>query len=237
MVLDLKQINAEFWEKGYVILEEFFPETMMDEYQQLNLDHFKTNTNWEHTDDFITKSENEVIPWFPYNENKPYFDGIDKNEAFNAITDSILGHNWENLYCMMMFSKAGSKGQAWHQDCPPENPKQFNLNRLVYTHDITDETGGEIVIMPEAHKAGVLPVGVPHEDIEGQIIFKPKKGTVIFLHGHCFHRVRPVKVDRVSSNFRAVPKGVSKDITDICVYRNMRYKFSTAEIVEERSLV
>ena len=232
--MDFEKVRTEFWEKGYVIFDKFFPDKLMDEYQQIILDHFRTTRDWEHTTDFITISENEVIPWFPYMEDKPYFDGIDKDETFNEITNVILNNNWENLYCMMMFSEAGSKGQAWHQDCPPENPKRFNLNRLVYSHDITNDTGGEIVIIPEAHKAGVLPVGVPHEDIEGQIVFRPKKGTVIFLHGHCFHRVMPVKADRVSSNFRAVPKGAPKDITDICVYRNMRYKFSTAEIVEER---
>lgn len=232
--MDYKKVKEEFWKKGFVIFEEFFPSRLMDSYQQINLDHFRKNADWEHSNDYITKSENEVVPWFPYRENKPYFDGIDKNETFNKVTDAILNNSWSNLYCMMMFSKAGSKGQAWHQDCPPENSKLFNLNRLVYTHDITEETGGEIVIMPEAHKAGVLPVGVPHEDIEGQLVFRPKKGTVIFLHGHCFHRVMPVKKDRVSSNFRAVPLGVPEDVTDICVYRNMRYKFSTAEIIEER---
>ena len=233
--MDLNVIKNEFWEKGYLIIENFFPELLMDHYQQIILDHFSLNIDWEHSNDYIKKSENEVIPWFPYRDNKPYFDAIDRDETFNKITDAILNNSWENLYCMMMFSKAGSKGQAWHQDCPPENPKIFNLNRLVYTHDITEETGGELVIMPEAHKAGVLPVGVPHEDIDGQIVYRPKKGTVIFLHGHCFHRVMPVKQDRVSSNFRAVPLGVSEDVTDICVYRNMRYKFSTAEIIEERS--
>lgn len=232
--MDYKKIKQEFWEKGYVIFENFFPDDLMNRYQRIILDHFRLNSDWEHTSDYISKSENEVIPWFPYLENKPYFDDIDKNHTFNKITNAILDDSWENLYCMMMFSKAGSKGQAWHQDCPPENSKMYNLNRLVYTQDITEATGGEIVIMPEAHKAGVLPVGVPHEDIEGQIVFRPKKGTVIFLHGHCFHRVMPVKSDRVSSNFRAVPLGVPKDITDICVYRNMRYKFSTAEIIEER---
>jgi ectoine hydroxylase len=232
--MDYKKIKKEFWEKGYVIFDQFFPDDLMDKYQQINLDHFKENTDWEHSNDYITKSENEVIPWFPYRDNKPYFDAIDKDKTFNKVTDAILNNSWENLYCMMMFSKAGSKGQAWHQDCPPENPKMHNLNRLVYTHDITEETGGEIVIMPEAHKAGVLPAGVPHEDIDGQIVFRPKKGTVIFLHGHCFHRVMPVKKDRVSSNFRAVPLGVPEDITDICVYRNMRFKFSTEEVVEER---
>ncbi|WP_194765707.1 phytanoyl-CoA dioxygenase family protein [Tamlana sp. I1] len=232
--MDIENAIKSFWEEGYIILEHFFEDALMDEYNALIQAHFGVNPNWEHTNEFISKSAVEVIPWFPYREGQPYFDGIDKNEKFNAITDAVLKDGWDNLYCMMMFSKAGSKGQAWHQDCPPEDKTKFNLNRLVYTHDINDETGGAIVIMPKSHKAGVLPVGVPNEDLDGQIVFQPKKGTVILLHGHCFHRVMPVKKDRISSNFRAVPKGVPEDITDVCVYRNMRYKFSTEEVIEER---
>ncbi|UJH68520.1 phytanoyl-CoA dioxygenase family protein [Allomuricauda sp. SCSIO 65647] len=232
--MDFKKIHDTFWDQGYIIFEKFFDDTLMDGYNEKILKHYGVNPNWEHTDEFISKSAVEVIPWFPYRDGSGGFDGIDKDEDFNQITDAILKNGWNNLYCMMMFSKAGSKGQAWHQDCPPENPIKYNLNRLVYTHDITDETGGEIVIMPKAHKAGILPVGKPHEDIEGQLIFQPKKGTVVFLHGHCFHRVMPVKKDRISTNFRAVPIGTPEDITDICVYRNMRYRFSTSEVIEER---
>ncbi len=232
--MELEKIAQEFWDQGYIIFESFFDGKLMDAYNNIILEHYGLSPDREHTDEFITKSAVEVVPWFPYREGKPLFDGIDKNEHFNAITDALLTKGWDNLYCMMMFSKAGSKGQAWHQDCPPESPAQFNLNRLVYTHDITEETGGEIVIVPQAHKAGVLPVGAPHEDIEGQVVYRPKKGTVIFLHGHCFHRVKPVKQDRISSNFRAVPKGTPEDITDVCVYRNMRYRFSTSEVIEER---
>lgn len=232
--MDLKKIATNFWQNGYVILEDFFEGSLMDTYNQLILDHFKVNKEWEHSKEFIEKSSAEVIPWFPYNEGKPFFEGVNKNKQFNNITNAILNTGWDNLYCMMMFSKAGSLGQSWHQDCPPENQQQFNLNRLVYTHDITDKTGGAIVIFPKAHTLGVLPSGNPNSDLEGQIVYKPKKGTVIFLHGHCWHRVMPVKKDRISSNFRAVPKGTPENITDICVYRNMRYKFSTEEIIEER---
>lgn len=232
--MNVQELANQFWEEGYIVLEEFFAKDLMDDYNNKILEHYGVDPNWEHTDEFISKSAVEVIPWFPYREGKPYFDGIDKDPQFNEITDAILKDGWQNLYCMMMFSKAGSKGQAWHQDCPPEDKGKYNLNRLVYTHDITDETGGEIVVMPQAHKAGILPVGQPHDDLEGQLVFQPKKGTVIFLHGHCFHRVMPVKKDRISSNFRAVPKGTPEDITDICVYRNMRYKFSASEVVEER---
>jgi hypothetical protein len=39
---------------------------------------------------------------------------------------------------------------------------------------------------------------------------------------------------RFSTNYRACPKGTPADITDICVYRNMRYRFSTNSVVEER---
>ncbi|NQZ45214.1 MAG: 2OG-Fe(II) oxygenase [Flavobacteriaceae bacterium] len=233
--MDHERIASEFWEKGYVIFEGFFEAGLMDDYNDTILQHYGLNPEWEHTNEFISKSAVEVIPWFPYREGEGGFNGIDKDPEFNRITDAILKEGWDNLYCMMMYSKGGSKGQAWHQDCPPDDPKKYNLNRLVYTHDITEHTGGEIVIMPEAHKAGILPVGKPHEDIEGQLVFRPKKGTVIFLHGHCFHRVMPVKSDRISTNFRAVPKGTPEDITDICVYRNMMYKFSTSEVLVERS--
>ena len=233
--MDYKAIANEFWERGFVIFEDFFEDSLMDDYNQKILEHYGVNPNWEHTEEFITKSAVEVIPWFPYREGKNYFDGIDKDQKFNEITDHILNTGWQNLYCMMMFSKGGSKGQAWHQDCLPEDKSTYNLNRLVYTHDITEATGGEIAIFPETHKKGRLSVGVPNEDLDGQLVFRPKKGTVIFLHGHCWHKVLPVKKDRISSNFRAVPQDTPEDITDICVYRNMLYKFSTSEVIEERS--
>lgn len=233
--MDFEKVNKEFWKNGYVIFENFFEGELMDDYNQKVLDHFATNPESELNDEFSTKSAVQVVPWFPYKEGKPYFDGVNKHQLFNDITTAILKEAWENLYCMMMFSKAGSIGQAWHQDSPPENKKKYNLNRLVYTHDINEETGGQVVIYPGTHNNGALTIGKPHEDLEGQLEFSPKKGTIVFLHGHCWHRVKPVKKDRISSNFRAVPKDTPEDITDICVYRNMRYRFSTEEVILERN--
>jgi hypothetical protein len=79
------------------------------------------------------------------------------------LSDAILSDGWYRQYCMVMFSKQGSLGQAWHR---------------------------------------VLPITGPF---------------------------------RVSTNYRAAPAGTPEDITDICVYRNMRYRFSTASVIEERS--
>jgi hypothetical protein len=39
---------------------------------------------------------------------------------------------------------------------------------------------------------------------------------------------------RVSTNYRCCPRGTPANITDICVYRNMRYRFETNEVVEDR---
>lgn len=83
---------------------------------------------------------------------------------------------------------------------------------------------------------GQLPAGDPHEDLDGQIMLNPRKGTLALLHGHSWHRVLPITgAFRFSTNYRACPAGTPANITDICVYRNMRYRFSTYSMVEERA--
>ncbi|MTI33388.1 phytanoyl-CoA dioxygenase family protein [Xanthovirga aplysinae] len=228
-------LAIKFWEEGYLHLENFFPPEMMDQFNELILGHYGLNPNWEHNDEFIEKSATEVIPWFPMREGVMIFEKIEKNAEFARLSAHILGEGWSNLYCMAMFSKKGTKGQAWHQDCPPENPHQFNLNRLVYTHDISPDIGGKVILVPGSHKKGELPKGEPHADMEGQVVLSPKKGDVVFLHGHVWHRVLPITGKyRISTNFRAMPKDTPEEITDIAVYRNMRYRFSTSEVIEER---
>jgi predicted 2-oxoglutarate/Fe(II)-dependent dioxygenase YbiX len=101
--------------------------------------------------------------------------------------------------------------------------------------DVDDQTGGEVVIKPGSHKRGELTKGELFEDFPDQVVLAPKAGTLVLIHGHCWHRVQPVKTkSRISTNFRAIPDGVPEQITDICVYRNMRYQFSTSKILVER---
>lgn len=233
--MNTQQLAKIFWENGYLVIENFFPLDVMDKFNNRILQHFGMDPKWEHTEEFIQKSATEVIPWFPEREGISEFEELGKHHDFVKLTENILGEGWNDLYCMTMFSKKGTKGQAWHQDCPPENSKQFNLNRLVYTHDITPEIGGEVIVVPGSHKRGEVPTGDPHANIEGQVMLMPKKGDIVFLHGHGWHRVLPIRGSyRVSTNFRATPKDTPEDITDIAVYRNMRYRFSTSEVIQER---
>ena len=141
---EFSELAEKFWEDGYLHLEGFFPEDQMKRFNDLCLEHFGVNPQWEHTNEFIDLSNCEIVPWFPLREGVDDFLEIDEDARFQELTKHILGDQWKNLYCMSMFSKQGTAGQAWHQDCPPDNPEKFNLNRLVYTHDITEELGGQV---------------------------------------------------------------------------------------------
>jgi hypothetical protein len=233
--VDIVQIREDFWQHGYVELLDFFDLNLMDKMQEIIVQHYGTAPEFSHSADFIKKSATEVIPWFPQQEGVKLFDKIEQDQRLLEVSRLILGENWKTLYCMAMFSRAGSKGQAWHQDCPPENAAKFNLNRLVYTMDVGGDVGGEVLIMPGSHKVGELSVGRPDEDFKEQVVLTPKKGTLVLIHGHSWHRVLPIKAHyRVSTNFRAMPADTADDITDICVYRNMRYQFSRGRVLEER---
>lgn len=230
-------LAKEFWDKGYLQLENFFDDALTDQCHKHILEHYGCHPEFFHEEEFLQKAATEVIPWFPQQEGVPTFDEGENDPRLKLLTEAILGEGWNSLYCMSMYSNPHTKGQAWHQDCEPEDATQFNMNRLMYTHDINTKTGGEVIVVPGSHKRGLITVGVVDEDFDDQVVFKPKQGTLLLLHGHIWHRVLPVNEHyRVSTNYRCVPKGVPANVTDICVYGNMRYRFETSSVVEDRTL-
>jgi ectoine hydroxylase len=230
--MNIKLLAKEFWQQGYLVIDD----TLMDNCQREVLNHFGDNPAFLHNDEFLQKSKTDVIPWFPQLEGVTKFDSIEQNERLVSLTEAILGSGWSSLYSMVMFSKQGSQGQAWHQDCPPEDKSKFNLNRLVYSMDINDNIGGKTLVVPGSHKGGAITVGVHNENFPKQQVLSPKKGTLVLLHGHAWHSVRPVKGKyRISTNYRCCPANTPSNITDIGVYRNMRYHFPTSTVIEERS--
>ena len=229
-------LRQQFDRDGYIVLDGFFDDKLMEPIDRLIHAHFGETPAFQHNDEFLSKSQTDVIPWFPQQQGVSDFDAIESDKNFRGLSEAILGEGWYEQSCMVMFSGRGSSGQAWHQDCPPEDPQQFNLNRLVYTSDIKAESGGQVVVVPGSHKMGLLPAGDPLGQLQGQVVLQPRKGTLVLLHGHAWHRVLPVKATtRVSTNFRAASATTLQGITDICVYRNMRYQFSTSNVIEERT--
>lgn len=229
------QLVKSFWKQGYLVIENFFDSDLMDQLDEIITHHFGSNPDFQHEKEFLEKARTEVIPWFPQQEGENAFDLIDQNSGLEKLTELILGKHWTQLYCMVMWSKKGTSGQAWHQDCEPDDPCIFNLNRLVYTRDIDENVGGETLVVPGSHRHGLLSAGDPRAEFSDQVVLKPRKGTLVLLHGHTWHRVYPIKGDfRFSANYRAAPHGLTDEITDVCVYRNMRYRFSTSQVIEDR---
>jgi ectoine hydroxylase len=233
--MDHDAMARRFWSEGYLVLDDFFDPRLMDQLNALIMGHFGNSPEYLHDMEYVRRSRAEVIPWFPQREGVSDFTAVDDDPRLQRLTAAVLGEGWQEMFCMVMFSRKGTIGQPWHQDCPPEHPAAFNLNRLVYTHDIDERSGGQTVVVPGSHRHGPVPVGDPVGELPGTLVLRPAKGTLVLLHGHTWHRVQPVLGShRVSTNFRSVPQGVSEGVTDVCVYRNMRYRFSTREVVEER---
>ena len=233
--MNYASLAEQFHEQGYLVVDNMFDHALMDRLQALIMEHYGEFPEFFHDQEFLSKSATEVIPWFPRQEGVDAFDIVENDTRLSDLTQAILGDGWYALYCMTMFSRRGTKGQAWHQDCNPEDPAKFNLNRLVYTEDISPAIGGQTVLVPGSHRRGELTVGPVDEDFDDQVVLTPRKGTLVLLHGHTWHRVLPVHGHyRVSTNYRCSPRGTPKNITDVCVYRNMRYRFETKEVLEER---
>ena len=233
--MNMNQLANSFHLNGYVYIENFFDRNLMDLYQNKILDHFALDSSYKHESDFIKKSDTDVIPWFPQNDGEKAFNIIEQDKRLKNLTEAILGPGWKSLYCMVMYSNKSSNGQAWHQDCDPSNSNIFNLNRLIYTMDINKISGGEVELIPCSHKKGIIPSISEGDDLDGSITIEPKKGSLLMLHGHLWHKVLPInQTIRASTNYRCIPNGVPDSITDICVYRNMLYQFSDERVLEER---
>ena len=237
-------LATQFWRDGYLVIDGFFDRELMSQLDDNILEHFGAEPDFLHEADFLARSKTDVIPWFPQQDDldgyRPDlaapFDEVGSDPRLQRLTDAVFGAGWRQLYCMVMYSGPATNGQAWHQDCPPEDESRHNLNRLVYTRELTEETGGQTVVIPGSHRRGEISAGDPEESLSGEVVLSPSAGTLVLVHGHTWHRVLPVNGPfRFSANYRACPAGTPDDVTDVCVYRNMRYRFSTKELLEQRT--
>ena len=161
------KLLAQFERDGFIVVEDFFDDVVMDRLDGIIRGYYGDNPDFWHNDEFLEKAQTEVVPWFPQNEGVKAFDEIDQDPRLQVLTEAILGDGWGSQYCMVMFSKQGTAGQAWHQDCPPDSPTTFNLNRLVYASDITDEIGGQTVVVPGSYRQGLFACWRPGRRVRG----------------------------------------------------------------------
>ena len=229
--VDARDLFHTFEQFGVVIMERFFTDEELAEvrgematFYRPYLDAFQARA---HAD--IHKGaafHTDIIPWDPIEQGVESFKNLANHAKLKKVTDILLGKGFTAPGSLVMYSVPGGRGQAWHQDCPAEATGAFNLNRLIYTEDVAEEDGG-IVFVPRSQEYGNIPEGGHQDPIAGEVAMNPARGTVIFLHGHVYHRVKPNQGQkpRVSVNFRAFPDGVDPQVNCIGVYRNGRVNF------------
>ena len=70
----------------------------------------------------------DVITWDPLGEEVEPFQVLAADPRLATLTRELIGE-FSAPGSLAMWSVGGGKGQAWHQDCPPDDPSQFNCFR------------------------------------------------------------------------------------------------------------
>ncbi len=230
-------LRDRFFEYGILVFPDYLSGSSVSVLSRTVQDHFMPILNDpERLRDRSTSKINfdvDVVPWDPLADGDAGFTELANEERLARLTESVLGEGFSAPRGLVMWSIGGGKGQAWHQDCPADKPKAFNMNRLFYLQDTTVDDGA-IVVVPGSHTRGRIPRGGSQSPIEGEVVLTPSSGTLVFLHGHVFHRVTPnvSGKPRVSANFRAYPVGITQEVNQIGVYRDGAYDFTKKKRVD-----
>ena len=87
-----------------------------------------------------------------------------------------------------------------------------DFNRRFYTSDIVDEVGDQLMFGSQTHRDGKLPAFDPLAKFEDQAMHFPELVDLVSLHRYWWP---------------------PDDFNDFSVYRNMHYRFSTRQSVED----
>ena len=231
-----ESLRRLFAEHGVVVMADFLDHEQLALLQREIDAHYGPMVQERFGIDAVSRAgiemDCEVIVWDPVGEQVEPFLALAADPRLATLTRHLIG-GFSAPGSLVMWSVGGGKGQAWHQDCPPDDPSRFNLNRLFYLQD-TEIDDGAVVVVPGSHRAGRISPGLPQEPIPGEVVLTPRAGTLVLLHGHTYHRVTPnvSRRPRVSVNLRAFPADVSPGVARIGIYRNAAYDFQAGKQIE-----
>ena len=100
--MNLEKLRQEFWQNGYLALDDFFNSDLMDEIDKNIRNYFGDNPEFWHEEEFLAKAKTEVIPWFPQNPDLPEyspeaaapFDRVEADQRLQRLTRALLGDGW-----------------------------------------------------------------------------------------------------------------------------------------------
>ena len=220
--MDIQTLAQDFATDGFVHLPQFLDADLL---QELNGDidaHYGSIDERAHEDAaYMQHFACDVIPWDPLGAGIASFEHLASLPRLATLTAACIGQDFRCFNSLVMYSKRGGRGQAWHQDSMPGTGLGFNLNRLCYARSV-EKDDGALVVVPGSHRAGRISLGPHQASMPNELVIYPQAGDVLLVHGWCFHRVLPNNSgrSRVSINLRAYPAGVDRSVCATGVYRN-----------------
>lgn len=143
-------------------------------------------------------------------------------------TTAVLGDGWQPEGPPLIFSTPRGGMQGWHQDTSDPDPTHFFINRIVYPRGVVAAQGA-LYVVPGSHRRGDIPPGENHGPLDGALALLPEPGSLVFLHGRCWHRVgiNDSDLPRTQVNWRARPATAPTDLGRMPVFRTGRWDFRT----------
>ncbi len=227
-MIDSTALARSFAENGYCVLPDFYsPQEVAAvdgfvTHWQDNWDQLKGAPSPEYRQRFDV-----YLKALPVSKT-PEFVALFSMPKMARVTEAVVGEDFDRLNDFA-FATPRDGGQGWHKDSCDPAPGQFTLNRLVYSRDYRPEQG-KLYVLPGSHRYyGFKEDGPNHGDLAGQVEITPATGMLVLISSHCAHRVGINQTDdiRVVLNSRANPRGVPRDLCDLCTFQSGRWRHST----------
>ena len=89
--MNINELAKSFSRDGYVVIENFFDDALMDHLDGLIRDYYGDSPDFWHNEEFLSKAQTEVVPWFPQREGVHDFDAIENDDRLKALSEAVLG--------------------------------------------------------------------------------------------------------------------------------------------------
>lgn len=212
---DLDNIIKEYWQNGFVVLQNFFS---IDIIQQLNnqaltlynsniIDTFNMRT-WFRKYPFGQEKLEKIEPIIDLS-TATAFRSVAFNKDLNLIIGKILGKPAMLLKDRLIFKQPGNIGYGLHQDFDFTWEKLADPNDILSVYiaiDDANESNGALEFYPKSHKEKIehfnSTINIAQYKKKGisPVVVNVKMGDIIVFHSLTSHRSGA----NLSENFRKV---------------------------------
>ena len=71
--MNISELTNTFEQNGYVVIENFFDDALMDHMDGVIRAYYGDDPDFWHNDEFLSKAQTEVVPWFPQRRGRKRF--------------------------------------------------------------------------------------------------------------------------------------------------------------------